>query len=550
MNPVPELHRILQSFPAFSQLDPDTLAGLSGYFEEKTLPEGRDIFHEKAVGKYFYLLVSGAVSLWRQRGDEEEQTALLGPGDAFGEEALSDAPLRSVTAYAESETVVLRATAVPLREALAEIPTAREVLHAMIRANGLVWRMRFPWLEPEERVYYATRKAQALLAPGLVLPVLILLASIGGMLYLAVRGWPAWAYLVPVAGLLIAVVLGVWQAMDWSNDFYLITSRRIVSMRRIPLIYDDRQEAPIGMIQSVSVSSSVSQRMFGFGNVVVRTFTRPIVFDSVPDPHMAARLVEAVWKQSLSRKADSDRGEIERMLAERLEPRADGEQAETPVVPSIAEPAAPPADAWQEALGRFQTRLESGDTVTYRKHAFFLVRNVFLPILLVLVGAVLAVLMTAGVFPVDRLFGLAVGTGVSIAGLLWGIYEYMDWSNDLYQVTSEQILALHRRPLGDEERRAAALENILSLEYDRPSLLARLLDFGTVNATVGQVNFTFDEVRDPVHVQEDIFRRMEARKKRREDQQRRQRREEIADWIDAYHQMTRAEGDGPQEESE
>jgi hypothetical protein len=124
------------------------------------------------------------------------------------------------------------------------------------------------------------------------------------------------------------------------------------------------------------------------------------------------------------------------------------------------------------------------------------------------------------------------------------MYEYLDWANDLYQVTPEQILALHRKPLGDEERRAAALENILSLEYDRPSLLARLFNFGTVRASVGQVNFIFEEVGDPVHVQEDIFRRLEAKKRRAANSQRRQRREEIADWIETYHNLTRPDADG------
>jgi hypothetical protein len=81
--------------------------------------------------------------------------------------------------------------------------------------------------------------------------------------------------------------------------------------------------------------------------------------------------------------------------------------------------------------------------------------------------------------------------------------------------------------------------------------LARLLNFGTVKATVGQVSFTFDEVGDPVHVQEDIFRRMESRKKRTADSQRRQRRDEIAVWIETYHNLTRKDpGEDEAEERE
>jgi len=319
-------------------------------------------------------------------------------------------------------------------------------------------------------------------------------------------------------------------------------------MRRIPLIYDDRQEAPLGMVQSVSVSRNVTQRAFGFGDVTIRTFTRPIVFDSIPDPETAARLLDSVCKQSRGREQELDRGEIERMLAERIvrrgHPDGDAPLSEPP-------PADLPAAAGPDAAkmpGRFETRFEQGGTITYRKHAFFLVRNTFLPVLLAVCGVILAAGLVSGVFPVSPVAGLTIGLGVAAAGAAWAAYEYADWANDLYQLTAEQILAVHRRPLGDEERRAAALENILSLEYDRPSPLARLLDFGTVKATVGQVSFTFDEVRDPVHVQEDIFRRMEARRRRREEQARRERREEIAEWIGAYHEMTRGADEAPPED--
>jgi CRP-like cAMP-binding protein len=546
MNAKPEMHGILRSFPVFSECSPDDLAALSEYFEEKTLPEGRDVYRAREAGRYFYLIASGAVSLWRRHGREEEQTNLLGPGDAFGEEALTDSPVRDASAHAETETVVLRAAAEPLREHLAQIPGAQEALRTILRGHRLTARVRFPWLTPEETVYLATRKAEAMLAPGLSLPGIIALVSLIAIPVLLHLRWPQWTLLLPVAGVLVALAFGAWQALDWSNDFYLVTNRRVVVIRRVPLIYDDRQETPLDRIQSVSVSRSVFQRMFGFGDVVIRTFTRLMVFDSVPDPHTVARLLDSIRKLKSIPETASNREEIGRMLSERINPQVAHEENEAPATPAPAATPVQPENAGWDAPGRLQTRFESGEMVTYRKHLFFLVRNVFLPVLLLLLGIILAAVMAVGAFPFSRLAGVAIGIGISALGFLWGAYEYLDWSNDLYQVTNEQILAIHRKPLGDEERRAAVLDNILSLEYDRPSLLARLLNFGTVTATVGQVNFTFDEVRDPVHVQEDIFRRMEAKKRRREEKERRQRREEIADWITTYHDMTR-ESDGGQE---
>jgi hypothetical protein len=467
----------------------------------------------------------------------------------FGEEAVLGLERRLSSAFVESDALVLRASAAALRDRLRVLPNVSGVLQIAARGRRLVRGASFSWLTPEETVFLATRKTNMLLVPSLALPVLTGILSLGGIIAIGQQGWPGWTYLLAGAGLLAAIAYGVWSSLDWSNDIYLLTNRRAVALRRVPLIYDDRQEAPLDMIQSVAVSSTIGQRAFGFGDVVVRTFTRPIVFKSVPDPTAAARMIETVWKRRRQLQEQSDREEIDRMLAERLSRREPGEASlEETDLPTGADTT---AAGTAPALGGMQTRLEQDGAVTYRKHRFFLLRNLFLPVLLFLAGIPFGAVIHSGILPVGPLPGVFLVGGIVLAGLVWGAYEYLDWANDLYQITPEQILALHRTPLGDEERRAAGLENILSLEYDRPTLLARLLNFGTVKATVGQVSFTFDEVGDPVHVQEDIFRRMEAKKKRTADSQRRHRREEIADWIESYHNLTRGEaGDREGKEQE
>jgi len=534
----------LSSFEIFTDLPAEEISALESTLEEKRLPAGKDVFREGEATRYCYFLLEGKVSVWYRRGNEEEQAKVLDPGEMFGEEAILGLERRHATAYVESDAAVLRVSSAALRERLRSLPKLSEVLQTVARGRRLVRSVSFPWLTPDEAVFLATRKANILLLPNLAPPILLGLLSLAGIPVIYNQGWPEWAYLAAGAGLLAALAYGAWSALDWSNDYYLVTDRRIVALRRVPLIYDDRQEAPLSMIQSVAVSSSVDQRAFGYGNVVVRTFTRPIVFSSVPNPNAVARLVETICKRGQQNREQDDREAIGRLLAERLNMNAaGGESLEETELPAGENSPAPPSGAAAASLGGMQTRLEQDGVVTYRKHRFFLFRNMFLPILLALVGIPLGVVLARGILPVDPLLGISLVIGVILAGLIWGAYEYLDWANDLYQITPEQILALHRKPLGDEERRAAGLENILSLEYDRPSILARVLNFGTVKATVGQVSFTFDEVGDPVHVQEDIFQRMESKKKRMSDSQHRQRREEIADWIETYHQMTRGDAD-------
>jgi hypothetical protein len=537
----------LSSFELFADLPAEEAVALDSALTEKRLPQGKDVFREGEAARYCYFLLEGRISIWHRRGNQEEQVKVLEGGEMFGEEAVLGLSRRYASAYTETGAVVLRISAEEIRNRLRALPKASRLLRTVARGRRLVRGVSFSWLAPDETVFLATRKAGALLVPNLAPPILLGLLGLAGFAVIRHQGWPDWAYLIAGAGLLAALAYGAWSTMDWSNDYYLLTNRRIVALRRVPLIYDDRQEAPLDMIQSVAVASTVNQRAFGFGDVVVRTFTRPIVFQSVPDPNAVAGLIESIWKRWQQDREEDDREEIGRLLAERLNKQESGEasleETEIPAAPE-ANPSGAAAGAPGASLSGMQTRIEAGNVVIYRKHRFFLFRNMFLPILLALLGIPLGAVVSAGILPVDRLLGYGLVAGVVVAGLAWSAYEYLDWSNDLYQVTPEQILALHRKPLGDEERRAAGLENILSLEYDRPSLLARILNFGTVKATVGQLSFTFDEVDDPVHVQEDIFRRMESKKKRASDDQRRQRREEIADWIETYHNLTRRDAGG------
>jgi hypothetical protein len=51
--------------------------------------------------------------------------------------------------------------------------------------------------------------------------------------------------------------------------------------------------------------------------------------------------------------------------------------------------------------------------------------------------------------------------------LIWMGYAYLDWRNDLYQISADQIIDLDKTPLGKEEKKIAQIENILSIEYKR-----------------------------------------------------------------------------------
>jgi hypothetical protein len=122
-----------------------------------------------------------------------------------------------------------------------------------------------------------------------------------------------------------------------------------------------------------------------------------------------------------------------------------------------------------------------------------------------------------------------------LGSLVWWIYQYVDWSNDIFQVTTDQIIDIDKTPFGTEERRAAPLENILSIESKRIGFLGNTFNFGNVYITVGGSKLEFQDVFDPNTVQSDIDRRRMARIAAKGAAQANQERERMAEWIATYH---------------
>ena len=122
------------------------------------------------------------------------------------------------------------------------------------------------------------------------------------------------------------------------------------------------------------------------------------------------------------------------------------------------------------------------------------------------------------------------------AALLWWIYEYVDWRNDIFQVTPEQIMDIDKTPLGQVTSDIASLDNILSIENRRIGILELLFNYGTVYITVGGgKQMAFENVFNPSAVQEDIERRRLEKITNKEQEAITAERERVVNWFAAYY---------------
>jgi hypothetical protein len=198
--------------------------------------------------------------------------------------------------------------------------------------------------------------------------------------------------------------------------------------------------------------------------------------------------------------------------------------------------------------GTLKLRYEAGESVFYRKHWFVLIQQALMPLLGIIAAFVLFVWRQVRLFelPEEALIrsvnGALTVDAYSLAILIalvpllgWLIYEVMDWSNDQYQVTPEQIVDLDKKPFGTQSRNAAQLENILGTEYQRIGILGEIFNYGTVYITVGGSKLAFENVIDPASVQSDIDRRREARQAKQAAAKVAAERERMAEWLATYH---------------
>jgi hypothetical protein len=155
---------------------------------------------------------------------------------------------------------------------------------------------------------------------------------------------------------------------------------------------------------------------------------------------------------------------------------------------------------WQKPLPRdFRGKYWNEDTAVFeRRHIFALLERIGKPslaaILLLFLGYALD-------FPPGvhiPIVGVYIHTDTAvvltlIALVLWGLYSYIDWTNDHFIVTSERVIHIERIFLYSESRDEAPLERVLDVTLDRPGFSYKLLGFHDVvvkTAGTSPIRFT------------------------------------------------------------
>ncbi len=538
-----EVVELLNQSPLFAHLKDAELNWLADYFQPAVFRFGEIIFNPGDTSDAMFLILEGQVDLI---SENESVLSSLKIGDIFGEEALLFDDPRFYQATAVSNSILLQFGADQYMMISEELSGVEEKLEVLIRSRKLSASVDLPWLQEDEHVYVITRRHTAILWARLILPILFGFTTLIGAIITQFYWFPGrpYGWILLAFGCPIAISWLIWRIFDWRNDFFIVTSKRVVWIEKIALIYESRQEAPLRTIMSVGLRRSQMGRIFDFADVVVMTYVGTIRLRDLKSAESVESLIESYWHRSESFDRLDEAQIMDQKLDEKLELPWDDTQdthvnnQEVKDQETEGKTKAPGFIVWLFS-DFIRLRYESNGAIVYRKHWFILIKKIWLPLLLTILiltalAGRLGGLLTFFEFTTAMLFFF----GVLLVCVIWMIYQYADWRNDSFKVTLDQIIDIDRKPLGRIRRRSAPLENILSIEYERQGFWGFLFNFGTVYITVGNMKLSFDHVYNPSEVQQDIFYRMGERLEKIRKFEIDTERERFSDWIAGYHQKT------------
>jgi CRP-like cAMP-binding protein len=539
-----EVFELVKNLHIFSRLSDEALYGLIEASTIATFKPGQTAIQEGEESEHFAIILDGQAEALQTSRGEVERLALLVTGDYFGEESFLSRQASLVTIAAVETLRILRIPVTVFDAFMHSHPQVRGALRLAYSSRKLLRHITLSWLRKAEVVYFIGQKSRFFLMRALVIPLLLACLAFGSLIVLYGAGVTTLLPFLGAGGIGgLAMIWMGWNALDWSNDHYLITNQRVVWLERIAGIYDSRQEAPLNTILSVGVKTSQTGRLLSYGHVEIRTYTGTITFHRVSHPDQVAALVEEHWFRSRHTHKKEEVQAMSQAIRQRLgRDLPDGDQPAITSEPPVVEPIVKPGPVTRAFSNLFRMRFEEGPVVTYRKHWFVLIRRTWKPFAWCMLAAVLAGARISGLIDI-----LTQGTFLLVDGLfftgvfLWYVYEYLDWHNDIYQVTPDQIIDLDKKPLGREEKRAAPLENILSIQYERLGIFGLIFNFGTVTINVGISQFTFDYVFNPLQVQKDLFNRLEERTAFKKQEALKAERERVSEWFATYDEITHPE---------
>ncbi len=541
----------IEKIHIFHGISEDNLFDIAERLDDKSVKAGEVILETEQQADSFYIIVSGKVDVSRE--EKGQKRSRFSSSDYFGADVFFDDEKRSTKIVAQTDALLLELPG----SVFGEIPNAvdflRSQLGAFLACRELLEKVNFDWLEDDEAIYFAVNKHIILFWRRAPLPIIL---TVGAPFFVFFGMW--YGAMIPLIVSVLSFIVGalwlLWDWLDWGNDYYIITNQRVVWLEKIIGIFDSRQEAHLGEVKSVDVNTDVLvQSVFDYGHVNVNTIFGGVKLKFTPYPRQAHLLIEELWQRSKVEEKRKAKDRLHQAIIDQIKAaQAVAEKKRTPPPKPFVEPEKSSQPLLSQVFNRktkkkkrkkktklFTLRYEEGKEIIYRKHIVVLFTQAGTPALvtlgLMIFFALELTFLILGRPSLSISYILIIGLAM-ISALGWAIYQYIDWSNDIFKVSENKIFDIDRKPFGDVQSRSAELKNIESTEHRREGLLSILFNYGTVYIHIGSEEFEFEDVLDPASVQQDINHRYKAIQEKQKEAQDKKERDDMIKWLVAYHE--------------
>lgn len=536
-------------FP-FHLIPEEILLKYVGEFDLLEFADGTTIFSIGEMADALFFILSGNLKLQPKAAGVALANAPLSKGDRFGEEVIRGPLIRTSSAICVGQTRLLSINHDLVHRMIKEVPELRAAFLLFHQSWQAAHKLHLPWLTGKESVQLICRRHKIVMIFRLAIFTLLGLTAFSVLLFAAFssENFTGLFLVLAVVALAGGILTGIWAALEWANDYFILTHDRVLTQRQLYGFFDSRQESPLSAILSTGFDTTLIGRLIGFGKVHLRSYTGAISFNQLPYPHTIFDLLEFQRERVTADKKITDKRVMKDTLTQRLNGSVETEDT-IPINSTVdlSSTAIYQSGSFLDFLARFfQLRQVKEDSIIYRTHWWILLRKTAFPFIVLMILLMVNIYRMLGLFTsIPETTFYAAGLVLTLIAALWWFYQYFDWYFDQYILTHDQLIDVSRKPLGYEDRRSAPVKNIQTVEFKRKGLIGLLLNFGTVKIQIGNEELTFDNVYAPSQIQGEIYFRL---KSYQEDQQK-QEQERLADWIRTYDDLKKpVMGDRPGEE--
>lgn len=577
----------LQALYFLEHLPPEQLELLAGICRRQRFVSGDDILKQGEQTTHFYIVDEGHVNLRHtDRGGFEKPVGSKGPGEYFGVKMFTTEEPSDYTFEAVDAAVLWVIARTDWDKLIEAHPELMENLPEL-RAEYDRLTHGLEWLSPGEVIVLETRRHWwaliLMMRVPLVLALVLTIAFAIAYAFGATKTLPEVMYTYG-AVMFVFVLWAVFRGLSWYEDMYIVTNKRVVSINRVFLSSDSRQDLAIDKIQSEKVNRggpiSVFLNISDLHITSSASDTAGVLFQEVGNVGRIQQAIENERLHVAERKRAMERERLRRQISGEIkhyvlaqppapEPKAAQAAAAKPTVTkaAVSAPGRSPLrlptlwrprpkavsapvpfgkrlqELWHTLLA---TEIRVGSTVTWRKHHWVLFRQIFPGIAAFVVCVILLVIFVMGGVPPDLIDkGLFAVLLLAMAGAIGYIaWQWEDWRVDLYRLSDSEIVDIESLPFGlNYQEKKAELKNIQDVTVSRLHLGNVFLDFGNVDSRVGggAGPFRFNDVPHPQFVADEITERIERLKLRGTESVNREQTRSIVDAIVAYHRLLMTE---------